>query len=95
MFEKLNIPIIGIVENMSYVKCPSCQSAVNLFGTGTEAFAQELKTKILQKIPLMESINESAEKGVPVVIEKTESEGSLRYRKLAESVIEYLLNNKT
>lgn len=90
MFEKLDISIIGIVENMSYVKCPSCHSEVNLFGNGTDAFAQDLKTKILQKFPLLESVNESAEKGVPVVIANPESEESLAYKRLAESVLEYI-----
>lgn len=90
MFEKLNIPIIGIVENMSYVKCPSCHSAVNLFGKGTETFAKELNTKILQKFPLLESVNESAEKGVPIIFANSESEESLAYKRLAESLLEYI-----
>lgn len=90
MFEKLQIPLVGVVENMSHVKCPSCKSTVDLFGRGTELFAEELKTEILQKIPLVEAINRSAESGVPVVIQNPESEESLSYKQLAEKVEGYL-----
>lgn len=90
MFNKLNVPIIGIVENMSYVKCPSCLSDIELFGKGTETFAGEFKTKILQKIPLTPSKNASAEKGVPIVIEDSESKQSLAYKELANIVKEFL-----
>lgn len=93
MFDKLNIPIIGIVENMSYIKCPSCKDKINLFGNSTDRLAEELKTNILQKIPLVESINESAEKGIPAVVQNPNSEISSAYTKLAESVTNYL--NKT
>lgn len=93
MFEKLNVPLIGIVENMSFVKCPSCKSEVNLFGKGTEALTNEFSVKILQKIPLLDCINESAEKRVPVVIENPKNEASLSYKNLAKDVEEFLSKN--
>lgn len=90
MFQKLNVPIIGIVENMSYIKCPSCSSTVDLFGSGTESFATEIGCKILQKIPLLQTITESGDKGVPVVVADPENEQSLVYKKLARDVTGYL-----
>lgn len=96
MFEKLNVPLIGIVENMSFVTCPSCKSEVSLFGDkGSGVLTQEFGIEVLQKIPLMDCINASGEKGVPVVIENPNSEASVAYKKLAESVEGYLNKNNT
>lgn len=47
MFKRLNIPIIGIVENMSNVICPKCNSKITLYSNGTETIAQELGITII------------------------------------------------
>lgn len=98
MFKKLNIPIIGVVENMSIVKCPECSNSVKLFGEGTESFAKEIGSTILQKIPLVQQITDSCDSGIPVIIKNPDSEEATAYKNLAEKVVDYLHNrvqNKT
>ena len=49
----MNIPVLGIVENMSYVKCPDCGKEFHIFGTGkTESVADELDLPLLARIPI-------------------------------------------
>jgi len=53
MAEKMNIPVIGLVENMSYVKCPDCGKEINIYGDSKiEEFAKELNVSVLGKMPL-------------------------------------------
>lgn len=90
MFQKLNVPVIGVVENMSTVKCPKCDHNVKLFGEGVDKFAKEVNTSVLLRVPLIGGISECADKGVPIVIEKPDSDVSLGYNSLANYVVNYL-----
>lgn len=90
MFQKLNVPVIGVVENMSTVKCPKCDHNVKLFGEGVDKFAKEVNTSVLLRVPLIGGISECADKGVPIVIEKPGSDVSLGYNSLANYVVNYL-----
>lgn len=92
MFEKLNIPIIGIVENMSSVTCNHCSNQVRLFGEGTETLAKDLNVPILASIPLEKEISSNGDKGVPIVIAKPDSVESNSYKGVAKSIINYLEN---
>lgn len=94
MFNKLGIPIIGIVENMSSVKCPACSNSVKLFGDGAEAFAKDIGSVIIQKIPLLQQITESCDNGIPIVIKNPDSEEALAYKNLAQKVVEYLRDKR-
>jgi len=73
MFEKVNVPILGIVENMSYFTTPTGER-VEIFGHGggqTEAARQ--KTDFLGEIPIFTQIREAGDKGIPVVASAPES----------------------
>ena len=64
MAEMMNIPIVGVVENMSYVVCPDCGKEIPLFGQGkTEAAAQAHGLKLLAKMPIDPKLAELADKG--------------------------------
>ena len=64
MAEMMNIPIVGVVENMSYVLCPDCGKEIPLFGQGkTEAAAQAHGLKLLAKMPIDPKLAELADKG--------------------------------
>ncbi|XP_017777318.1 PREDICTED: iron-sulfur protein NUBPL [Nicrophorus vespilloides] len=92
MFEKMKIPIIGIVENMSSIKCPACRSNIQLFGNGVDDLAEEFETQILQHIPLEKEINSSSDKGVPIIIGKPNCNEAIVYKKLAQQVKEFVEN---
>lgn len=70
----LNMPLVGIIENMSGFVCPHCSQKVDIFGSGGgEKAAQELKIPFLGKIPLDAKIVESGEKGKPFVLFQEEN----------------------
>jgi ATP-binding protein involved in chromosome partitioning len=69
MYKKLNIPTLGIVENMSYFVCPGCQKESDIFGTGGgEKMAASLGVPFLGRIPLYQPIREGGDSGVPLMI---------------------------
>jgi ATP-binding protein involved in chromosome partitioning len=74
MYKKLNIPPIGIVENMSYFVCPGCQKESDIFGTGGgEKMAESTGVPFLGCIPLYQPIREGGDSGVPLMIAEPES----------------------
>ncbi|XP_018323391.1 iron-sulfur protein NUBPL isoform X2 [Agrilus planipennis] len=91
MFQKLNIPIIGIVENMSYVKCTSCLEKIKLFGTGTSKLSEDLGATILASFPLNDEINKSVDVGTPIVVLNKDSETTFQFQNLAEKIVKNLI----
>lgn len=70
MAEMMNIPILGIVENMSYLECPDCHSQINLFGSShVEEIAEKHQIKAISKLPLNPSIAELCDKGMIEMVE--------------------------
>ncbi|MDH4101642.1 MAG: Mrp/NBP35 family ATP-binding protein, partial [Nitrospirota bacterium] len=68
MFEELKVPIIGIVENMSYFVCPHCSGTTEIFSQGgAEKTGKRYNTPLLGKLPLDVAIREGGDSGVPVV----------------------------
>ncbi|MBO1324710.1 Mrp/NBP35 family ATP-binding protein [Acetobacter sp. TBRC 12305] len=87
MFEKLQIPVLGLVENMSYFCCPNCGHNTELFGHGgARQEAQTLGVPFLGEVPLLADIRASGDAGVPVVIGAPESEGGKAWRRIAHTV---------
>lgn len=74
MFGKVNVPILGIIENMSYFLCPSDGKRYDIFGTGGGAReADRLKTPLLGEIPIDIATREGGDRGVPIVSADAES----------------------
>jgi ATP-binding protein involved in chromosome partitioning len=74
MYKKLNIPTLGIVENMSYFVCPNCSHESDIFGKrGGEKMAQELGVPFLGGIPLYQPIREGGDSGVPLLISEPDA----------------------
>jgi ATP-binding protein involved in chromosome partitioning len=68
MFSKVNVPILGLVENMSYFVCPNDGNRYNIFGTGGgEREAARLQVPLLAQIPLEIDLRESGDKGLPIL----------------------------
>ncbi len=67
MFQKMNVPILGIIENMSYFQCPHCHERSDIFAHGgARAEAEKLGVKFLGEIPLDIQIRETSDKGLPI-----------------------------
>ena len=84
MFRRLNVPILGVVENMSYFVCPHCGEKSYVFSTGGgRKIAKERNVDFLGEIPLALAVREQSDAGVPVVSARPDSPESLVYRELA------------
>lgn len=84
MFEKVEIPILGIVENMSYYKCPACGHTDEIFSHGGgKRLAQEVGTDFFGEIPIDTRIRFGGDAGVPIVIASPDSENAQRFMDLA------------
>ena len=63
MAQMMNIPILGMVENMSYVECPDCGKKFSVFGGGSEGVAEETGTELLGKMPINVSLAQMVDNG--------------------------------
>jgi len=85
MYQKLNIPALGIIENMSYFVCPSCQHEADIFGHGGgEQLAEQLGVPFLGRIPIYQPIREGGDTGVPLVISDPDSVAARAFLQVAE-----------
>jgi ATP-binding protein involved in chromosome partitioning len=89
MFQKTKVPILGIVENMSVFVCPHCGEESHIFGHGgARETAEALATPFLGEIPLVPSIRETSDKGVPIVVQSPASVEAQAFLALASAVAE-------
>ncbi len=87
MFEKVDIPILGIVENMSIHVCSKCGHAEHIFGEGgAEKMCRDYGTELLGALPLEKSIRELADGGRPSVVGAPDSTAAQTYRAIARRV---------
>ena len=87
MFKKLNIPIAGVVENMSGFIAPDTGVEYDIFGKGTsQPMADEFDTKIIAEIPIEPSIRTGGDEGKPITFVNPSSESAKRYIAAAESI---------
>ncbi|MFM2328447.1 MAG: hypothetical protein RLZZ494_550, partial [Pseudomonadota bacterium] len=87
MFEKVGVPILGIVENMAVYCCPNCGHTEHIFGAdGGKAMAQQYGVDFLGALPLNLSIRQQADAGCPTVVAEPESEIATIYKSLARQV---------
>ncbi len=86
MFRQLNVPVLGVVENMSYLELPD-GTRMDIFGTGGgERLAQEQKVKLLGSIPMDPAVRKGGDQGKPVVVAEPDSPVARALRDLAEQV---------
>jgi ATP-binding protein involved in chromosome partitioning len=85
MYQKLNSPAIGIVENMSYYACPSCHHEADIFGHGGgERLATQLDVPFLGRLPIYQPIREGSDTGVPIVVSEPGSVAGRAFMTVAE-----------
>jgi ATP-binding protein involved in chromosome partitioning len=91
MFEKVNVKLLGIIENMSYYVCPHCGQHDDVFGHGGgRREAARLHAPFLGEIPLFTDIRVCGDKGKPVVFAEPQSPPAQAYRRCAESLLNQL-----
>ncbi|PAF45444.1 Mrp/NBP35 family ATP-binding protein [Helicobacter sp. 11S02629-2] len=91
MFKKLNIPIFGVVENMSGFVCPDTNKVYDIFGSGgCDKLASNFDTEVVARIPLQPSIVTSSDDGRPISYYSPDSLASKIYMNLADKLIDFL-----
>ena len=89
MFEKTKVPVLGLVENMSFYCCPNCGHRADIFGHGgAKTEAARLGTEFLGEIPLLLDIRMASDAGTPIAALAPESDAAKAYSKLATRVWE-------
>ncbi|WP_148635968.1 iron-sulfur cluster carrier protein ApbC [Bradyrhizobium paxllaeri] len=91
MFKKVNVPVLGIVENMSYFQCPECGTRSDIFGHGGARHeAERLSVPFLGEIPLHMSIRTTSDEGNPVVVSEPDGPHAAIYRAIGTRVRDQL-----
>ncbi|XP_058746373.1 iron-sulfur protein required for NADH dehydrogenase, mitochondrial-like isoform X1 [Vicia villosa] len=91
MFNKVDIPILGVIENMSCFKCPHCGEPSYIFGKGgANSTAAEMGLEFLGEIPLEVGIREACDQGHPIVLAAPDSVVSRAYGNIAEKIVQKL-----
>jgi ATP-binding protein involved in chromosome partitioning len=87
MFEKLQVPVFGVIENMSYFACPHCGERTDIFGHGgARGAAEELGLDFLGEVPLDIRVREGADAGVPIMISDPESPVAVAIAEIAQKI---------
>jgi ATP-binding protein involved in chromosome partitioning len=87
MFSKLNVPIVGVIENMSYLQCPHCSEHISVFGKGGgQKISEKFGIPFLGEIPLSPQIMEGSDKGKPVIVSDPDSIQANALRKVAKTI---------
>ena len=85
MYQKLNVPTLGLIENMSFFACPTCRTESDIFGKGGgEALAGEMGVPFLGRIPIYQPIRVGGDTGVPIVVGEPSSPPAQAFRSAAE-----------
>ncbi|KAM9293865.1 iron-sulfur cluster transfer protein NUBPL [Gastrophryne carolinensis] len=88
MFQKVNVPVLGLVENMSVFRCPKCNHETHIFGEdGARQLAATMGLDMLGNIPLHINIRETCDKGKPVVVSAAESNEAKAYLNIANEIL--------
>jgi ATP-binding protein involved in chromosome partitioning len=91
MFRRVNVPVLGIVENMSYFQCPQCGTRTDIFGHGGARHeAERLGVPFLGEVPLHMDIREKSDAGLPVVATEPDGPHAVIYRDIASKVRDQL-----
>ena len=87
MFQRVNVPVLGIVENMSYFECPTCETRHALFGEGGgERAAKELGVDLLGRVPMQPDVVRAGDEGHPTVLSAPDSPAARALVEIAGTV---------
>jgi ATP-binding protein involved in chromosome partitioning len=87
MFEKVNVPVLGLIENMSYFVSPSDNKRYDIFGSGGgEREAKRLRVQLLGQIPIDIATREGGDRGIPIVSESPKSPVTAAFKAIADQI---------
>jgi ATP-binding protein involved in chromosome partitioning len=87
MFEKVNVPVLGLIENMSYFLSPSDKKRYDIFGSGGgEREAKRLRVPLLGQVPIDIATRESGDRGIPIVSDDPKSPVTVEFKRIAEAI---------
>jgi ATP-binding protein involved in chromosome partitioning len=96
MFRKVDVPVLGIVENMSYFACPNCGHVTHIFSHGgAREEAERLGVEFLGEVPLDIAIRETSDQGRPIVMSQPDSPHATAFMHIAERVAARALGGAT
>jgi ATP-binding protein involved in chromosome partitioning len=88
MFQKVDVPVLGLIENMSSHTCPACGHSEPLFGeAGGENLAAHYAVPLLAQIPLSRAIREQSDQGCPIVVSEPEGQEAQIYQQAATALV--------
>ncbi len=95
MFKKVNVPILGIIENMSYFECHNCNTKHEIFGNGgAQAEAEKLGVTFLNAIPLDISLRITSDEGNPIVNKEPKSSIAKKYIEIGSKILKQIENKR-
>ena len=84
-FEQMNVPVLGLIENMSYFVCDDCETRHELFASGGGVdVAQQLEIPVLAQLPLVPSLRQWADRGIPETVADPDSPTAIAFQNLAD-----------
>ena len=90
MFERVSVPVLGIVENMSWFECPHCGKPSAIFGSGGgERLAKELELPLLGQVPMSPRVMEGGDRGMPIVVSDPDSSSARALAGIAQKVTQW------
>ncbi|GAC1425775.1 MAG: Mrp/NBP35 family ATP-binding protein [Actinomycetota bacterium] len=90
MTDQVALKVIGVIENMSYYVCPSCDTQHHIFGEGGgKLLAESLNTELLGEIPIEEALREGSDDGMPIVVRKPDSASALAIEAIARKLAQH------
>jgi ATP-binding protein involved in chromosome partitioning len=96
MFKRVNVPVLGVIENMSYFQCPQCGTRSDIFGHGGARHeAERLGVPFLGEVPLHMAIRETSDSGLPLVATEPDGVYAKIYRDIATKVRDQLKGSTT
>ena len=93
MFEKVQIPVLGLIQNMSSFVCPKCQEITHVFGSQDNLIADEVQS--LGSLPLEVEIMRNADEGTPIVISHPKSQVTQIYEKISQDLWQTLVTTSS
>ena len=95
MFKKVNVPILGIIENMSYFECQICKTKHQIFGNGgAQAEAKKLGVTFLNAIPLDIALRITSDEGKPILYKEPNNYISKKFMEIGSKILDYIEKNR-
>lgn len=93
--KKVDVPLLGLIENMSYFQCPSCGERSDIFGHGgARDEAEKINVPFLGAVPLHMDIRENSDAGTPVVVSQPDGPHAQIYREIATKVRDQVFDSR-